>query len=251
MDGRNVPVSRVRREDGFTLIEMLVACAIALVVLTAALTMLVSAMARTTETAGRVASTERGRIALDTMTRQIRSQACLGNADTSFVSSDQITNFPTSGTQASFYVDFSDQSQTVSAAPPELHRLRYDAPSRQLIEDDYAMISDGAAAPTFTWRAPASPTRSRVLAQDVVQDGSTPIFQYYKYVAGTPATLQLIAPADPVSAADAALIARVDIDFKVLRPGMTSVSSSGSTVFDSQVTIRSVDPNDDLPSPQC
>jgi type II secretion system protein J len=67
-----------RSEDGFTLVELLVALLIGTVVLMGAFTVLDSTASVTGTVARRVDSLQRGRTALDLMTRDLRSQVCVG-----------------------------------------------------------------------------------------------------------------------------------------------------------------------------
>ena len=72
---------RVRSQEGFTLTELLIAMTAGMVILLAGFGLLETVLKRTGETQLRVEATQRGRQALDVMTRQLRSQVCL-NATT-------------------------------------------------------------------------------------------------------------------------------------------------------------------------
>ena len=68
-------MSRVRRPDGFTLVEMLVATMVLSVVVVAAVTMIQVVMRQGRGVIERTDSVQRGRLVLDQITRQIRSRS--------------------------------------------------------------------------------------------------------------------------------------------------------------------------------
>ena len=70
-------MTRLRREDGHTLPELLTALGMATVILLATFALLDHVMKRTAETQARVEATQRGRQAMDTMSRALRSSVCL------------------------------------------------------------------------------------------------------------------------------------------------------------------------------
>ena len=66
----------------------------------------------------------------------------------------------TDGSNALFYVDFSDGSNP----NPELHLITYDAVNHQIVEKDYKNYGTGGA---FTYRPPAQYDRMKVLLDNV------------------------------------------------------------------------------------
>ena len=67
---------RLRREDGFTLPELLTTMAIAMIVSLATFTLIEIVMKRSGEVCSRVETTATARTAMDQITRQLRSQVC-------------------------------------------------------------------------------------------------------------------------------------------------------------------------------
>jgi prepilin-type N-terminal cleavage/methylation domain-containing protein len=224
--------ARLRNEDGMTLPEMLIAISIALIVSFASFTLIEVVMKRTAETQGRVEASQRGRAAMDTMTRQLRSQVCLATNVPPMAAADNNT--------VSFYTDLSD-----GTANPELHTITYDPSptARTLIERDY--VGTGTA-PAITY--PTSPTRTKVLAENVVQNGTTPIFRFYAYNSATPPRPDTLL-STPLSAANLGLVARIELSFRTLAP--RSTTTRGSIVLEDQVYVRAADPNDPAPTPTC
>ena len=227
-------MSALRREEGMTLPELLIAIIIALVVSFAAFSLIEVVMRRTAETQGRVEASQRGRAAMDAMTRQLRSQVCLSSTIPPMAAGDPNV--------ASFYVDLSDGA---TGLPPELHTITYDPTARTLTERDYAGTG---TAPAITY--PTAATRTKTLAENVILDSTTPIFRYYAFNSATPprpATLL----ATPLSTTNLGLVARIELSFRTLPPKALSPTTRGSIVLQDEVYIRAADPNDPAPTPTC
>lgn len=229
--------SRLRSQDGFTLPEMLTAISIALIVSLAAFSLIEVVMRRAGDVAGRVEASQKGRAAMDFMTRQLRSQVCLSSTVPPMVSAtpDSVT----------FYTDLSDPA---AGTVPEKHTLTYDPVKRTIVERAYAGTG---AAPAITY--PATPSRVKLLAENVVRDrpagapADTPVFRYHAFDLSTPPRPQL-ALATPLNATDLARVARMEITFRKLPP---SEQTRGSIVLYDEVYVRAADPNDPAPTPTC
>jgi prepilin-type N-terminal cleavage/methylation domain-containing protein len=251
MDERRMSLIRAaRRQDGFTLPELLITLTMALIVAAAALTLLEVTMRKTDETQNRVASVQRGRMAMDTVTRQLRSQVCLTTTTpTPAMSPPAGWGVNTDANNAVFYVDLSDPGAGKTA---ELHWISYDSTKKQLIEKDYANSS--TVAGTFTYPPPASPTRTKVLLDNVVPYGSTPIFTYYAYddTVNPPRPSAPLTPSagGGLSAAQEATIARVDVAFRAL-PEHVTADQRGSSIYQDEIYVRAADPNAVAPTPTC
>jgi hypothetical protein len=215
-----------------TLPEMLIAISIALIVSLASFTLIEVVMKRTAETQGRVEASQRGRAAMDTMTRQLRSQVCLSTTVPPMAAA--------SDNSVSFYTDLTDGT---AGLPPELHTITFDPTARTLVERDF--VGSGTA-PSVTY--PSTATRTKVLAENVVQEGSTPVFRYYAYNSATPPRPDT-ALTTPLSAANLGLVARIELSYRTLPP--RSTTTRGSIVLQDQVYVRAADPNDPAPTPTC
>jgi type II secretory pathway pseudopilin PulG len=239
--------ARVRSEDGFTLVELLAGMAIAMIVLLAAFDLLDTTVSVTARTQARVDANSRGRQALDTMIRSLRSEVCL-DKDQPIVDANW-----TGGTQTvTYYADFSDGS---GAAPPQKHVLAYDSAAGTITQSVYTGTYQGTGNPppaTYT-AAPEVTT----LATDVGPDmdfpadasGRRPVFRFYKFDGSTPPNF--VGPlALPLTAADSGAITKVGIAFAT-RPADAPATATPLAVMQDDVYVRSADPNLTSPTPTC
>jgi hypothetical protein len=234
-------MSRLRSEAGATLIELIVASSIGMLTLLAVFAVLDTSVKQSNAVAGRVNATQRGRLAMDTMTRQLRSQVCYGPTVPAIVS----------GTDDSvkFHADLSD-----GARPIEQRELIFNPTAMTITERTWAGVVAGAGAPiTF----PAL-TRNRQLLDEVTRRSAPDppvIFRYYAYNS-PPATVPVTPPRPtvllptPLSAADTARVAKVDIGFTTLPP-RARPSPAASVTLQNEIYVRVADPNDPAPIPTC
>jgi type II secretory pathway pseudopilin PulG len=192
-------VSRLARrldaEDGFTLVELLVAMTAGLVVLAGVVTVISVALQQTTYTFTRVDATERARTMLAHVGDELHS-ACLVNGVTPIQGGAQ-------GSQVSDANNlvFVSQYGTSANPTPVEHKITYNATAGTLTEYTYAVTGSD---PT-KWVFASTPTNAngRLLLNHVAQirtTGSTPttlpVFQYFAYepytdVNGNPAMMLL------------------------------------------------------------
>jgi len=223
----------LRREDGFTLPELLVTISIGMILSLATFSLVEFVMNRSGEVAARVDASQRSRVAMDLITRQLRGQVCLSTTVGPLVAADK--------NSVTFYVDFTDQSNPDT--PPEKHKLTYVepvAPSTvgKITEDVYVGTSNHATPPVFTY--PAKATSSKDLLINVQQYNGAPIFAYYAFDTSNPP--KPVTPlTSPLSAADLARVARIDVAFRAW-PGGRSTSNT-SVALQDQVAVRQADPN--------
>jgi prepilin-type N-terminal cleavage/methylation domain-containing protein len=240
-----------RTDAGFTLPEVLVALIISMIVAGAALTILNVTMTNAGEIEQRVDSTQRGRMLMDTVTRQLRSQICM----TTDVPPIRQTSAGTSGgnytESVSFYADLTDGRANPLA--PELRTLAYDGNARTLTE---TVQPGSGAVPGVTYGAASS---VRIIGTNVVRDvdaagNPLPIFSYYGFTAATPtvpATPTLALPGSmPLNDANVKMVAKVGVRFRMVATGRKNATRT-STVFSDDVYVRAADPNDPAPIPTC
>ena len=226
---------RLRRQDGFTLPEVLVAITIAMIVSLAAFSLIEFVMKQTGQTTGRIDAVQRGRMAMETITRQLRSQVCLPSSTPSMVNR---TGNVTDAGNVSFFVDFSDGSDSTKA--PDLHTISFDAANKQFAESD--IIGGKNATPLKDLPYDGTPVKKILLSDVVALTDGTPVFRYYAYD-GTQIT-------PPVSAANLKKIAQIKIAFMVL-PSRGKATDKGTVIFQDQIFVRDVDPNVAIPNPTC
>src|SRR5262245_49115726 len=140
-----------RSEDGFTLMEVLLGATLALLVIYAGLIVLDNSVKLARVTDQRVDASQRGREAMEVVTRELRSQVCLGTQPALTAASD---------TAVTYYVNLAGLD-----ANPERHSMSLE--NGDLILRRY--VGTGSM-PNLSF--PAQPTSSRVLAENVQQIGS-------------------------------------------------------------------------------
>jgi prepilin-type N-terminal cleavage/methylation domain-containing protein len=224
-------------EAGFTLPELLTAMAIGMVVLLAAFMLLDRAVSTSAEVSDRQDSAQRGRLAMELVSRELRSQVCLGEGQPITAGND---------TSVTFYANLSTNAESA-----DQRVLRYVASEKRLYEDIYTgtgTFPDLAFAPT--------PTRTRELLRPVqpVVDGTVtrPMFRYYKYkVGGTPG--ELVQLATPLSATDAPEVVMIKVAFAALpqRQVERATDVADATTFESDIYVRLADPTQPAEGPRC
>jgi Tfp pilus assembly protein PilW len=218
--------ARLAGEAGFTLVELLTAMVIGMVVVFAAFTLMERSFAATNDIADRVDAAQRGRIAMDAVTRQLRSQVCFSGVLPLLAASD---------TSVDFVADLGD-----GTAAPERHVLTFanGAKGYTLTETDYLMTSVNGATPV-TWAA--TPVRTKTLLTGIAQTGTTPFFQYIGYDATTtpPSTYMLNSP---VVSDDFDSVTQIAVSFTV-SPAHSSVGASRGSALSDQVSVPQADPN--------
>jgi type II secretory pathway pseudopilin PulG len=226
-------MKRLRAQGGFTLPELLVAMGIGMMTVLAVVAILETTMKQSNSIAGRVNATQRGRIAMDTMTRELRSQVCYSTTVPAVISGDDDS--------VKFYVDLSNGSK-----PAEQRELRFDQTTRTIRERAWVGSGSPLAFPT-------NPTRNRLLLDDVYRRSftgeNTEIFRYFAYNTADPPRPDLRLTT-PLSATDIARVARIEIGFTTLPP-RARPSPASSATLQNEIYVRVADPNDPAPTPTC
>jgi prepilin-type N-terminal cleavage/methylation domain-containing protein len=229
---------RLRRlrsdESGFTLVELLTAITIGTVLLLAAFVTLDRATSASQEIADRQDALQRGRMAMELIVRQLRSQVCLGDeTEPITVADDNIVTF---------YADLSDGSRDV-----EQRTLRYETSDKTLYQDVYTGIGD---YPLLEFPGPPA-TRVLVGGVEPILDNGQPrpILRYYAFLeGGAPGELELLDA--PLSADDAIRTVMVKVGFVVL-PDRKIPNNRQATTLESDVYVRLADPSRPAEGPRC
>jgi Tfp pilus assembly protein PilW len=214
-------LSRLRGERGFSIVELMVACLVGSVVMLAIFMMLDTSVKQSSAVNSRVDSTKRGRTAMEMITRELRSQVC----------------FTLDATPSMSIVDAQPYSVTFYAfhgsAPfvPDKRTIAWDTNTNSISES----VAPGqpAAGPVTSFGSASTNT----LITDVrppQTPANTPIFAYYK-TDGTALTTT------PLSQTDRLKVGIVRIRFQT--DPSTLVTSTAASNFDSQVFVRTADPN--------
>lgn len=223
---------RLREERGFTLVEMLVVMFVGSIVLAGVASLTQVVLRQSTGIVGRTDASQRGRLVMDRMTRQLRSQVCL---DLGYVSAkpalaaadrDSIT----------FYTDLSDGS-----APPVKRQLTYDPTNRRIVEREYPLTSAAGVQPT-TFSNTAS--RQTVLLENVTANrNSGQFFTFSKYIGSGASATDTDPVASPVGTADLASVARITISMDVWPAN--AKNDKVFTRLEDSVLIRNLNKNSD------
>jgi Tfp pilus assembly protein PilV len=221
-------------ESGYSLTELLMAMIIGLIILFAAFLLLDTANSTSAKIADRQDAVQRGRAAMEILTRQIRSQVCLNEtAPISYGDPDTIT----------FYADMADGTKNV-----ERRRITYDAATQTVTEDVYP----GAGLyPDLTF--PAAPTDTRVLLRKVdrAKSGATPVafLRYFGFdAAGVPGAMKQLPT--PLTVANTRLVVMVKVAFNAL-PDTTRPNDRDSSSFYNDVYVRLANPTAPTTGPRC
>ncbi len=234
-------MSRLRREDGFTVMEMLVTATVGFVVLAATLGLLESSVRLNTGLQAKTDAMQRGRLAMDSVTQQLRSQVCLDYANSAVMAGSDADN-------VTFYGDFSSDGKTILR-----RKLTFDATKNEILGYTFKSPSTTVPPPLNTF--PATPTTSAVILEglkrqtDPTTGTAVPFLRYYAYktVSGRTVPEEELLP--PLNAAQAARVARIDIAYFVLPTGSKD-DTKGVNLSD-QVMARHADPNLSVPDPNC
>jgi prepilin-type N-terminal cleavage/methylation domain-containing protein len=222
-------------ESGFTLVELLTTMVIGTVLLMAAFMTLDRATSASQEIADRQDALQRGRLAMESIVRQLRSQVCLGDETEpiTVANDDAVT----------FYVDLSDGSRDV-----EQRTIRYDEGSRTLFQDVYTGVGD---YPLLTFPGPPV-TRELARGVDPITESGVerPVLRYYAFPesGGEPGELELLPT--PLSADDAIRTVMVKVGFTVL-PERRNADTRRATSLESDIYVRLADPSRPAEGPRC
>lgn len=213
---------RLGDERGLTLVELLISLVVGTMIMLAAYGLLDSTWSGTRRINDRVEATQRGRLAMAEIVRQLRSQVCVqpGSAPIVDGRGDSVTFYSFTGT---------------GPYSPERHTIQFDPQTRSIV--DHVYVGQGTP-PEMTY--PAAPTRRRILLTDVVRAGEAPIFSYYAWTSSG-SVVPSVQLATPLSAADAARTVRVVVQFRALPVGKTT--SGESIVLQDEAFARQANPN--------
>jgi len=224
-------VSRLRDEAGFTLTELLVALSAGLGVLFAVIALLDTSTRLSASTVDRVETSSRARLAMDLLTRQVRSQLCLGT--------DLPAMTAATPTSMTFYGSLAPEASPLIV---QRRTLTYDAAAKRLLE---TVWTGAGTRPNITFdTAP----QTSVLADGIVPDGTKPVFQYYRFEvpAGGDAARPTLITTTPLAADDLARTVQVGFNFVAVGRRATTRVQMSSTVY-----VRTSSPTNPDSSPLC
>jgi hypothetical protein len=238
-------VSRLRAQDGMTLPEMLIAATVSFVVLAATLGLLDSTLRLGGGVMSKTDAMQRGRLAMDRITQELRSQVCLNLTTPAIITgatADSVT----------FYSDFGSGDLT---KPPLMRTISFDQASGNIIE---AIVESKTTTAPFDY---SGTPRKDVIFENATRqvkkvggiDKEVPFLKYFAYQEepGPPPVLRTSQELAPplVDPAKAARVARIEIAFAARPTG--AKDNTNATDVEDQITVRHADPNLTVPDPMC
>jgi hypothetical protein len=211
-----------------------VAMVVGMVILLAAFMVLDRSFTASGEIADRTDALQRGRLAMNLITRQLRSQVCVGTTKVPMVSGTD--------TSASFYGDLGD-----GTTPIKLRTLTF-SPTTDTITE--SVVTGAGTYPALTFTSP--PTTKPLLTKvKQIMDGTTarPIFRYYGYVTGTTNGSLVQLPA-PLSTTNLSRVAVIKIGFRAFAD-RSLTNDKNSTVLEDDTYVRVANPTNPGDGPAC
>ena len=222
-------------ERGMTLIELLVASVLSVIVLGAAFQILIVGMKNTQRIQSGVDTVARGRLAMENITRELRTQICLPTT-----TGPQPAILSADSNSVNFYADLGDENLT-----PDLRTIVFTNGS--VIEKTYANTGT-TTSPAFSGY-PTTPARTRVLASNVTPVGSTPYLRYYSFSTSDPIAPSVLLGV-PLDDTTRARVVQINVTFTV-NPTGPNANPRSSAVMDNQVFVRTSSASDPERSPAC
>ena len=228
-----------------TVMELAMAMTVGLIVITGVFTMLDTSVRLNTGVMSKTDAMQRGRLAMDTITQELRSQVCLNNLNNPAIVATKAT-----GDTVTFYSDFSSAD---GDKPPEKRTLTFDRTNGNITTKIYRTAKLKPLPADF----PLNPSVTQLRLENAQLQKKTsgeeiPFLQYfaYKWVGDRPVAEEVLTPAaNGLNAAQAARVARIDINF-TSRPTGAKDDKKGVRLSD-QIMVRHADPNLSVPDPRC
>jgi prepilin-type N-terminal cleavage/methylation domain-containing protein len=225
-------MTRVRDESGFTLIELLMAMTIGVVVLFACFMLIDASAPLAQKTQDRVDAAQRGRLAMEIIGAELRSQVCMPGAV------PPIMPTVSDASNVWFYGNNQDQDSL-----PQKHHIYIQGTA--LKEDTW---QGTGSVSNVIFPVNALPT-TRTLVDPVGLVAGVPLFRFYGFDANLPASVNQ-AITVPVTVADSRRVVQVNVSF-VARPTQATAASGRDSTFQQAVFFRTADPTDPIKGAKC
>ncbi len=225
-------MTRARDESGWTLIELLMAMSIGVVVLLASFMLVDASAPLAQKTQDRVDAAQRGRLAMDIIGAELRSQVCMPGAV------PPIMPTVSDASNVWFYGNNQDQDSL-----PQKHHIYIQGTA---LKEDSWQGTGSVSNVNFPVNAP--PT-TRILVDPVALVPGVPLFRFYGFDANLPASVNQPIVA-PVSVLDSRRVVQVNVSF-VARPTRATAASGRDSTFQQAVFFRTADPTDPIKGAKC
>jgi prepilin-type N-terminal cleavage/methylation domain-containing protein len=225
----------LRDEDGFSLMELLVALAIGSVVLTAVMNVFLNGMQGSAKVADRSDASARARLTTDTISSLLQAAVCNNN-----------TAPITAATAVSI-------TFTGALGGPEdaavQYRIRWDSSTKTVYEDIYNNSGQKSATDS-TLLYPTTPTTTRVIGLNMMPSDGTTLFRYYPFNSTTGVIgSEVTAPGtDPAALKPIVAIAT---NLRALPERTKNTATASSAPIEAQSVVGQVDPSNPGQGTQC
>jgi Tfp pilus assembly protein PilV len=199
--------ARLADERGVTIVELLAAIVVSTIVLFALFGLVDTATRQQSSANDRIDANDRGRLAMDAISTQLRSRVCVSGAEDSLVAA--------SDSQIEFFASLGLTSETATGSQTlvlQRRRLTYRPATSDVLEERWVGTQPAPALPPA---ATTTPTRTRMVITNVSLDGTTPFFRYYAMTSPPlplPLPDLLLAPT-PLSAPNLTKVAQITVSF--------------------------------------
>jgi Tfp pilus assembly protein PilW len=169
---------RLHSEGGFTLPELVITLTITMILSLATFSLIEVVMRRTADTTARIDAVQRGRTAMDLITRDLRSQVCAWSTNTAVAMPTARSLESGSSTSVGVFVDFTDEAQVAGASPPPSLRTISLTAAGDLTEN----IRRGTWVPATANRTVLEATgTTRTLTGGIAAPADGIVFRYYQF----------------------------------------------------------------------
>ena len=230
----------VTAEDGFTLVELLVASLIGMIVLFSGFALVEYAMKGQRTVENRLDSTDYARRVMEQLTRQLRAQVCLGKGVAPVLEA--------TSTKVTFYASVGPEPATASARQRVQKRTLEYVPTGDGRGKIVETVVDGDDTPPPNTKFIAAP-RTRTIGGNIALIDGTPLFTYFKYDPNDSPAVQQLSP--PISAENRQIIVQIKTAFDVYPTQTDAAEDRVKTRMVNKVTVRTADPTDPTRSPKC
>ncbi len=210
-------------EQGFTLIEMLVTLMTGIVIILAAFSILDVSLTQSSRISERVEVDQRARLAMEKILLELHSSCVADNINP--------VQAESKGTEARF---ISEPGSAAAFTSVTEHRIALE--NGKLIDSSYPSTSGEGEK----WKFSTTPSHSQVLLTNVSETGSTPIFQYFRYVNGNLSTTPQITPTESLTSEHAEETAEITVTFTAAPT--TNEESGGRSVELTDTAVLRFDP---------